>query len=332
MKREDYVNSQIYRPFAEGGSMRANPAQNREDHLFRMYVRIISELCSNRFNWQGLPETIDARYLEVTLMHDALAVFYYDQEFARFMALRATGLGQLNMYNNPTEFVVYGNQVYSKTLSAKSCVPIWANYMRCPDWDVIDTYAQRLAAFDRTLEINMLNARHPIVFAVNNNEYHTFVQAYNKVVEGQPVIFATETMNRDSLADKVAMFDTGYKPHQIQDVMEAKVKTWNECMTLLGIMNVNSEKRERMVVEEASGSSGQVLGMRAVALNARRAACDQINRMFKLDVHVEWNLDQTSEPGEDPMEMMAMQAAMGGLGSTDLEAMNPHSDKEPTNA
>ena len=67
MKREDYVNSQIYRPFAEGGSMRANPAQNREDHLFRMYVRIISELCSNRFNWQGLPETIDARYLEVTL-------------------------------------------------------------------------------------------------------------------------------------------------------------------------------------------------------------------------------------------------------------------------
>ena len=36
------------------------------------------------------------------------------------------------------------------------------------------------------------------------------------------------------------MFDVGFKPHQIQDVMEAKVKTWNEALTLLGIMNVNS--------------------------------------------------------------------------------------------
>ena len=32
------------------------------------------------------------------------------------------------------------------------------------------------------------------------------------------------------------MFDVGFKPHQIQDVMEAKVKTWNEALTLLGII------------------------------------------------------------------------------------------------
>ena len=47
-------------------------------------------------------------------MYDGLAVFYFDEEFDRFMALRATGLGQVNMYDNPTNFTVYGNQVFSR--------------------------------------------------------------------------------------------------------------------------------------------------------------------------------------------------------------------------
>ena len=54
----------------------------------------------------------------------------------------------------------------------------------------------------------------------------------------------------------------------------------------------NSEKRERMVVEDASGASGQVLAMRAVALNERQRACERINKMYGLEVMCEWNLDE----------------------------------------
>ena len=139
----------------------------------------------------------------------------------------------------------------------------------------------------------MLSARHPFVFSVDNNEYQSFVNAFRKVAEGQPVIFGTEALPA-ALAEKVTMFDVGFKPHQIQDVMEAKVKTWNEALTLLGIMNVNSEKRERMVAEEASGSSGQVLAMRAVAMNARKYACEHINKMYDLQVDVGGTLTSLS--------------------------------------
>ena len=102
------------------------------------------------------------------------------------------------------------------------------------------------------------------------------------------------------------------------------MRTWNETLTLLGIMNVNSEKRERMVVEEASGASGQVLAMRAVALNERQRACERINKMYGLEVMCEWNLDEMTTA-----ENAALGAVAGGLadqnpglGSTDLEEMH----------
>lgn len=317
--RSDYVKENIYENFGVPAT-KVNSAKNREAVIQSMYRRIISEMCMNRFNWQGMPDTIDMRYLEMLLLTDALAVFYYDQEYSRYMALKGTGLGTPNMYDNPVEYNVYGNMLYSKTLNSKECVPIWANYMRIPDMDIIDVYSQRLATIARTFEIDMLHARHPFVIAVNNNEYNTFANVYKEVVDGQPVIFGTEMMTHDALANKMAAFNTGISAETLRYVSEALSRTWNECMTMLGIMNVNSEKRERMVVEEASGSSGQVLAMRAVSLNARRQACDQINRLFGLDVSVEWNLDDDADAGA-PAVLGGMG---GGLGSTDMEGMNPN--------
>lgn len=309
----DPVENQIYRPFLNGGHILQNNAKNRESVIRRMYRRIISEMCVNRFNWQGLPDTVDKRYLEQNLLFDALCVFYYDDEYARYMALRATGLGELNMYNNPTEFTVYGNLMYSKKLNARECVPIWSNYMRVPDLDIIDVYSERLTTIARTFEIDMLHARHPFVFAVNNNEYKTFNNIFEQIIDGQPAIFGTDMLTHDNIAQKIAAFNTGISPETLRYVSEALTRTWNECMTMLGIMNVNSEKRERMVVEEASGSSGQVLAMRAVSLNARRQAAEEINRMYGLDVSVEWNLDDNSSPGSTLP-----------LGTTDLTEMNPN--------
>ena len=97
-------------------------------------------------------------------MYDGLAVFISMRSSTGSWRFGLLGSGQVNMYDNPTNFTVYGNQVFSKILDARHCVPIWSNYLRGADWDIIDIYSQRLAAFDRTLGVNMLSARHPFVF------------------------------------------------------------------------------------------------------------------------------------------------------------------------
>ena len=301
-KRPDAVAETVYSPFLRG---EANPSTNSRARLSRMYRRILMELSLARFKWTGLPDTIDIRFMETVLLRDALAVFYWDSEYDRFMVLRAMGLGNLNMYDNPTEFTVYGNAMLNKKLSGRDCVPIWANKLRIPEMDVIHLYARRLAELDRTIDINQLNTRHPVVFAVDVNERLSMVNAFRKVQEGEPVIFGTEMMGPTALGERVSVFNTGQDKGVLTEILDVKTRTWNEAMTLLGIMNVNSEKRERMVVEEAAGASGMVLAFRGAAMGERQAACERINKMYDLECSVEWALDED-------------------LGSTDLEGMNPN--------
>ena len=69
-------------------------------------------------------------------------------------------------------------------------------------------------------------------------------------------------------------------------------------MTYLGINNSNQEKRERLVEDEVSANNDQVNAFRNIALNARKQACEEINKMFGLNVDVEWNLDSSYDKEE----------------------------------
>ena len=282
-KKTDYVRS-IY------DGHRNNPAKNKKTILEQMYLRIFTEIACARFKWIGLPDTVDERFLEMTLFQRALAVFYYDTDFSRYLALRASGTGNINMYDNPTSYVVTGNTMLNKTLSYKSCVPIWANFIRMPDWDIAMLYSTRLAELDVTIDIDAMAMRHPFILLVDDNEKQSVINAMRQVREGQPVIVGTSALG-DVLENKAKLLDMNIDKDMILNLQLAKSKIWNEAMTFLGINNANQDKRERLVVSEVSANNSQVLMARNVALNARRQAAEIINQKYELSVKVEWNID-----------------------------------------
>ena len=279
--RTDYVADAIYGPFAN------NPSRNRAVTNERMYLRILAELSVNRFKWVGLPDTIDERFLELTLFHQALCVFYFDKDYDRYLALRAAGTGRVNMYDNPTTFTTIGNGngQTNKTLKSRECVPIWANFLRVPDSDICYLYATKLAQVDRTIEINLKAMRHTSVLFVDENERQSYVNLMRQVDEGQPHIFGTPSLD----LSKVQAFNLGIDKDQVPNLMLVKTRLWNECMTLLGINNANQDKKERLVSDEVAANNDQVVAARGVSLNARVMAAEQINRMFGLSVSVGWN-------------------------------------------
>lgn len=299
----DFVKDNIYTPFMK--HMTVSPGMNRKTALVGLYSRVLSEMCMNRYTWDGLPDEIDARYLEMTLIHKGLCVFFWDEEYMRYFALQGSGNGTPNMYYNPTGFLVYGNTMVNKTLSGDECVPIWNNYTRTGDTDIISIYANRLAEIDVTCEIDLIHMRVPVLLTADTNERKSVLDAYKKMAEGEPMIAAVNSVTGiGTLNDKIGSLSTGIDKDYLPHVLEAKVRIWNEALTLLGIMNVNSSKRERMVVEEASGSSGQVLAMRAVNLQSRQYAADWINAKYGLHVKPTWNLDDS-------------------MGATDMSTLNP---------
>lgn len=312
-KKPDYVRTGIFDEF-NVGYQKNNPQLSYRELVRRMYERVLTEMCMNRFTWTGTPNSIDKRFIELSLFYNGLVVFFYDYEFNRFLALKGSGNGAVNMYNNPTKFRVYGNQAINKELGPKECVPIWANYTRHTDVDIVRIYAELLADATVTTKTNMLGARHPFVISVDANERLSMLNAFRKVEEGQPVIFGTDAFSPAAMQEKMNVFNMSLPKDSLSEMQELKTKLFNEALSMLGIMNVNSEKKERMVAEEASGSSGQVLAMRSIALNSRREACNQINRMFGdllgEPIGVEWNLSESGEDEDmdesDPTDMESM--------------------------
>lgn len=287
-----------------GGRFKNNSAANRKFLYEKMYVRILTEICTNRFTWSGLPEEIDRRFLELQLFRQALVVFFFDKRYDRYFALRGSGTGRWNMYDNPVTFNVTGNSMINEMLQAgkdfldaetgevirQKCVPIWANTLRTPDLDVIYLQASKLADMERTIEIAAMAMRKPFLFVLNDNEKQSFYNMWRQIQEGQPGIFGTNALG-DNLEDKVKLIDMKIDKELILNLQIAKSKMWNETMTLLGVNNANQDKRERLVSDEVSANDEQIAHVRSSALGARKYAAEWINSVFGLNVSVEWNED-----------------------------------------
>lgn len=279
--------------FGESGqfNFKTNPNVNREIIIERMYTRILTELATNRFKWSGLPKSVNLRYLEMQLFYRALAVFFYDTGTERFLALAGSPAGHINMMQEPTAFQVYGSNYVGKTIGARNCVPIWANYLRMPDTDIIRIFAERMANIDRTIEINLKNARRSKVAFVTENTALSVDNIVKQIDEGTPYIKASRSME-----NVITAVDLGVEPHTIEKLSIIRARTWGECMTLLGIDNANQDKKERLVASEVDANDDQVNSTRWVNLNSRRTAAEQINDKYPgLNVTVDYNADIQTE-------------------------------------
>lgn len=305
-KRNDEVWTNYYAPHLNvGGKLRNNPTNNKQVRTERMYIRKLTELAMNRFRWSGLPNSVDERFLEKILFERGLAVFYYEDKFNAYLALRGSPAGQPNMYDNPVAFQVSGNAQINRTVSCSKksktkAVPIWSSYSRVPEFETVLLYAEKLANLDRSIEINSNNLRQTKIIVANEDQRLSFQNFNRQIEEGFSAIFATNSQ----MAEQIQALDIGVDPRGLLALMEAKTRLWNECMTMLGIdNNPGQDKKERLVSGEVEANEDQVNSQRAVNLKARLQACEVINRRFGFQVTVELESDSHGhEPGQGSLE------------------------------
>ncbi len=278
------------------------PKRTRGQHdidivrLERMYLRVLQELAVNRFKWVGLPDSVNERFLEYTLMRRGLVVMYFDTDYDEYLALQGAGAGPLNMYDDPTSFRVTGNSTFvGKTVDASDCVPIWANVLRVPDWDIILTYAKKLASIDRTIDINLRNARRSRVIVTDETGQLSAQNINNQIDSGSPVITVNNTGY--AMMEHWTAFDLGIHPDQIVNLQTSRQRIWNECMGLMGINFANQDKRERLVSAEVGANDEQIDSMKNVILAERQRAVRQMNDKFGLSVDIKLRIELPSITG-----------------------------------
>ena len=268
------------------------------------YLSRLSELAMSMFKWKNLPDTVDERFLEYTLFYEGAVVFFKDEsmrsdqlkEKGGYLALQVVLGGNLNVYRVPNNRKAYAvNGYINNELNAKNSVIIWNNMIRLPEYGRMMFYANKLYQIDRAIDVNVKGQRFPIAILCDENQRLTMKNVYMQYDGNEPFIFGDKNLDLSG----IQVINTG-SPYVADKLQQLKNNIWSEAMMCLGIPNSPSEKKERLVANEAKVSQGGTLASRSSRLEMRKTACDEINKMFGLNIDVEYNqdLDMTTDDGD----------------------------------
>lgn len=256
------------------------------DYTYIQYAYRLMELSISMFEWKNLPEGIDERFLEMVLFTDGQAVFFKDDELGDYLALQCLINGKLNVYRIPINRRAFAVNGYQKQLTDKDSVIIFNNMLHTNSWLDVKMFAKRLYNLDRIIDVNANAQKTPILIKGNEQQRLTLTNLYKEFDGNAPVIFADKSLDMNALQ----VLST-QAPYVADKIYQLKTQIWNEALTYLGISNVSFQKRERMVSDEVTRSQGGTVASRYSRLNARRQACEQINKMFGLNIDCDFRED-----------------------------------------
>nr|UWF94040.1 MAG: Connector [Bacteriophage sp.] len=257
--------------------------QNQRTYL--QYVNRLTELSISMFDWKNLPDTIDARFLELALFNDGMAVFFKD-EVMGYLGLQVMIDGTLDVYRIPITRTAFAQNGYQMKLDQSNSVIIFNNMLHTNSILDVQEMSKRLYEIQRTIDVNVIQQKTPKIITCTENQRLVMKNLYAQYMGNEPFIFGDKNLDLSG----IKTFDTT-SPYVADKLYDLKTQYWNEALTYLGISNVNTVKKERMITDEVQRNLGGTIASRYSRLFMRQQACEQINKMFGLNISVDYRED-----------------------------------------
>lgn len=276
---------------------------------YRQYLNRLKELAISMFEWKNLPDTVDARYLELHLFETGCMVYFKD-EIIGDLCLDCIVNGRLDVYGNPLLIRAYsGYNNYQKLLKSNNSVIIWNNYLHGNSILDVEMFARRLYNIDRIIDINANAQKTPVLVIGNEKQRLTLLNLYKEYDGNAPFIFGDKNLDINAL--KALSTDA---PYVCDKLYQLKTQIWNEALTYLGISNINIQKKERLITDEVTRNQGGTIASRYSRLESRRQAVKKINDMFGTNIEVNYRED-FQQVGDDNQPEDPGANTIGGAGN-----------------
>ena len=254
------------------------------------YLDRFKKIATSIFEWKNLPESMDARYLELTLYYMGKASFLYDKDYG-FLNTKCANGGQLNIYGLPTQLNCWSysyntmRNTYmgfaNEELEDNLAILVMNNNQMIPTAPTLELFAYRLAEAQRTCDLNIKQQKFPRLLLTDKKQELTMRNLVNQIDDNELNIFA----DRNAMTpEAIRSIDTN-APYIVDKLTDYKREIWNEALTFLGISNMDS-KRERMIVSE-SDSKNELINLNLQSyLSTRKKACEEFNKVFGTNIDV----------------------------------------------
>lgn len=250
------------------------------DSTFIDYLDRLRMLATSLFTWENLDKiagTGASRFLEQALYDNGRACFVKDDTLG-FMALKVNPSDTLNVYNLPTKVEAWSIG-YNKKFDFDEVVYIMNNELQKPTYAFMQLFAYRLYDTERTIDVNMTAQKTPVLIEGDTKSILTLKNVYMQYSGNTPFIFGNKQFD---ISNRLNVLKTD-APYLIDKLDVHKHQIFNDALTLLGIDNANTDKKERLITNEVESNEQLINYYLNCFYKKRKEACDSINEKFLKD-------------------------------------------------
>lgn len=253
---------------------------------YQMYFRQMLALAENVFEFEGLNRFIDVSYLNKTLMRQG-SIAWFKDEILGVIALPYRSLTTLDIYGRPKKIEVFSKaNNYHRILKKSEFVIMYDNNGRYPLYLDICQMAERIANCVRTQDINVSQQKTPRIWKTTQDKLLSLKALLNNVDANVESIVTQNGEDMKVLEDLECILNPA--PY-VTDKIDLHLKElWAEFFRLIGVANLQEQKRERVIQDEMIASQGGTIASRYSRFEPRANAIAKINEKFGTNISVKY--------------------------------------------
>lgn len=284
---------------------------------FQLYFDLLTNKCCNLFKWEGLPDTVDERFLNLQLILNGKICF--TKIDGKLYALNGNVGGEPNVYYQPTQFIVANPILGSKTVrirqkdGSNSTEGLDGVLVALTDVDYMDDRgvngglyrliyqtAGLLADNVSSLNCSQINGRVAQLWTTDNDvEARTVEEVVRDMYAGHPYRILTQ-----DLVSKIGVVPAAQsgQTNTLLNLIEAHQYILASFFNEIGIPSTWNMKRERVNTAETELMTGSLdVNVYNMEKNLQNGA-KLINELFGENISVRFNEEIIEDEGEPDAE------------------------------
>lgn len=282
----DFSNSEINNVLESAFLPPVKGLNNATALYFRKYL---FQKMLSAFEWK-IPATWSRDYFQFVLFGWGFIAILDSKDAGFGVIPQRCGISGYNVFYMPNRALVSNPLLpnISELKIHEDCTVLHINPNYTPVLDIIDYYAVKLAMITADIESNLFNDKLSYLFTVGNQTAaNSFKKLYDQIAQGNPAVIVDKELLKEDGTKSWEVFQQNLKQNYIvSDLLEDYRRIENDFCTKVGIPASNTEKRERMSVEEVTRNDIETDSLIDGWLRRLQDDIDETNELFNIGLAV----------------------------------------------
>lgn len=281
-----------------------NYLERMTGNAFRMLCDRYKNIAVQLFIWKNLPEGISSEILEDMLYEKGKVVCLKSRVKVNgvemptpLIFLSVTGEYDFNIYEIPQRISAGKKDANVNNLKIDDCVIVRNNYLKLPSRQVVEFYCQKMNNIDMAKDMNINASKTPFILKAENQKQLLSYQNFFKSIACTDPLIVVDSNFRIN-GDSELVINTGVEL-KLEQYQKAYIDYKNELLTLFGINNLETEKKERLLTDEIDSNNELIESFIISSLKWRKTACEEINKKWGTNISVDYYRKDLEEPKQN---------------------------------